>query len=887
MKFFLTERFSTFPCFASLIILVCFSTTAFAQSITLTSPTTELNLQEGDDYSSTIFKNPCDMDQRRDLGWDIGYNQASISAVNGIWKGTTTSASFVYPILGNILGSLNSEGPEDDMETPKLGWNRPVDTSKYTFASYAMKTTQIAGHNFSWRGKVKESDTSNSFYSTYTARYDNFEESQWGIGYARVGNSSNWKNLVTEFNINFGFGGMTTEIDWFRLVDPNSAPNLNISWNFSKSASGITNIYLDNNNSGYDGVYLHRQSSTSTRNFSFPSAALPPGTYYIYATFQPNSGAMTYSNYSARITINEAPRLIFTAPNQISGQEYSTTEAKNSWNMSQSSDVANLPGSKWPYVWRQWSNHRFENGRLYATADVPITGNAHTDAQVHLNVPAHKPIDTNKYRYLTYRLSVGDNDKQFDPAPDAGWVARVVSWNENVLVDGMVTQDQILFEGLKSYTIDLWDTTKILENGVPWQANSLIRNLRIDPLESVRPTNFSITNVKLNAENHTSSDKKFTIKWKIVDGDNASTNMDLFYDTNNKGFDGTLINSFSNLSPGNHSYSWDASDLSAGTSVYVYFVVNDGVNTKKYYSPVPIIIGSYSPPYVHSKAPLDYNGDLVSDIAAYERAGQKTGQFRTRFNVHTVGDMPLGDKNSWPLFGDFDGDKKTDYTVFNIVPDGNLNPYLWRIKNSTNGALQNIWWGVQGDQFAIGDWDGNGADSVGIVRTWGVWNFWLIRNDNGTAGYWFWGLTSDRPITADFDGDGKTDFGIWRPSDGSWWIISSTGGLLKKVWGSKGDVPLAGDFDADGKADFVVWRPSNGTWYILSSSTGETEVLPWGLNGDVPFVSDFNGDGLMDLSVFRPSTNHYYFNHRNGVAQSVGWGVPGYHFIPRNDYFHR
>jgi len=52
-------------------------------------------------------------------------------------------------------------------------------------------------------------------------------------------------------------------------------------------------------------------------------------------------------------------------------------------------------------------------------------------------------------------------------------------------------------------------------------------------------------------------------------------------------------------------------------------------------------------------------------------------------------------------------------------------------------------------------------------------------------------------------------------------------------WGTSGDVPVPGVYDASGQTDYAVWRPSTGTWFVLSSfNPSEFIEQQWGEAGE-------------------------------------------------------
>ncbi len=136
------------------------------------------------------------------------------------------------------------------------------------------------------------------------------------------------------------------------------------------------------------------------------------------------------------------------------------------------------------------------------------------------------------------------------------------------------------------------------------------------------------------------------------------------------------------------------------------------------------------------------------------------------------------------------------------------------------------------------DYDGDNKTDISIFRPApGEW--WYLRSSNGTNFAAQFGASSDKITPADFTGDGKTDFAFFRPSTGNWFVLRSEDfSFFAFPFGANGDTPAPGDYDGDGRFDAAVFRPSNFTWFVQRTTQG-TLIQQFGIAGDIPTPSAF------------------------------------------------
>lgn len=667
-----------------------------APSITLTSPASVQSLKASDEFFTDTLNDPCDINQRRDLRWEENFDENSIIAAGGTWKGTFKNSTgapgnYVFPQFQGFSGAINSG---------KTGANFPIPSSKYTGVSYKMKTSSAADYSvINWTRKIAWPDGTYKKEDRDTVFYTNTLEKRvplnntWRIKYFDFKSDTNWTaESVTGLRLdpsNTGGDGTTVEYDWIRVYDPNSAPEIKIDWVSAglegvnmhplgvgyPSIKGRVELFASTTDSTADGYFILFTANTGT--LVIPSAMLPPGKYKFFVKLYSNYESDTLlatSGLSPEITISAKPAASIQSPSRTSGEDYATSVINNPWDMNDSADVMNLNK---PEYQKQFKNASFADGAFTAESTIPAdrSSQKESDAQVWMNINPDRPVDTWKYRYLSYTFSIdGSLYSNISDKVNRGWIVRSAWWSDAIETDGSVTNDNIVYEGIDSYSLDLHQANSIAsgkptilepEDKYPaqsgWLGYSSVRNLRIDPIESSPgiDTRFYIYDVKLTALSEAVGNL-YSVKYTLSDEDGTSlASLKIYASVDSNGANGTLLADLASPPLGVGSTEVSTTALTDG-EYYVSLVVTDtDGNQSTTYSEAPLKVGQGKPrPPIPEPAQVDSDSDGLSNYL--------------ETNVHKTD----------PLKADTDGDRFSDSAEVNLLRS---NPLVF-----TNGITSDL-----------------------------------------------------------------------------------------------------------------------------------------------------------------------------------------------------
>jgi hypothetical protein len=210
---------------------------------------------------------------------------------------------------------------------------------------------------------------------------------------------------------------------------------------------------------------------------------------------------------------------------------------------------------------------------------------------------------------------------------------------------------------------------------------------------------------------------------------------------------------------------------------------------------------------------------------------------------------------------------------------GGFSKGAWRVNNTNAEQLSrsarvfaSYRFGRAGDIPVVGDWDGDGTQTLGVVRPSKAagTNRFLLRNSRGLVPEFIFGRYGDRILVGDWDGNGT-----WTPAAvraGVWSLrnANSAGPSETVRFGRAGDRYLAGDWDGDG--DFTLGVRRGATfWFRNARGSGPAQFhTTFGRPGDLGFVGDWDGNGSWTPGVLRGGRRWFLKNSFRGGGAAVG-----------------
>ncbi len=538
-----------------ILILILISQSNFlstqASSAPLSLNVMASTVAESRDYATEVLGDPWDMSNAEDMTQHIK-RFAGVSMSGGTWNATTTSNDSQFWFLW--------AGYPGAYATSRNGSAKPVNASLYKRLSFRMyvglTSTQYRRGQFYWFTRADLKGAKVELFRVYP-----------GWHTYQIDLPSSWSGWPVSLRMDpIDRANTPIKIDWIRLTNRPST-SVNLEW--SDSSRGDATVYLDNDASGLDGSSLEAIDSTAGANSeSIDLDGVEPGSYYLYLKKADGS----YSNYSAEpTTINKAPFVKITEPDEMGGKDWATSVLKNPWDMKSRRDLSktyNIGGSSY-------------RGGVYTgiNSTSGANGARKNDPYIMFNLGG-KAINTNKYHRVTFKYKYsGGFSLARGTMSRFGWTLK----HHNDPRFWQMTDDIVTYAGWNTITIDL-DKIKLNRGSYGW--SSWATKFRFDAHEDNLSRRFYVDSVYLREDDKLTS--SFAIKYNLIDINNSTVGVKIYRDKDRIFGNGNEAEiTQMDVSPGANTYRWAPPGSLKGL-YWIYIQGSDGVNTSGYYSGGPL-----------------------------------------------------------------------------------------------------------------------------------------------------------------------------------------------------------------------------------------------------------------------------------------------------------
>gem|GEM_PF-2459949 len=530
---------------AILFMLSLFAASSASATITLGGVGT---VKAGDDYATNNFSDSWDMSNSEDV-WPVYTNINSPSFSGGTFRGVAAnSGPQVYFLWGGYPNSIAS---------PRDGNINPINANYYNRMAIRFYSSVASKAQLYWF--YSQDITKNRKWQQFNAK------AGWNIYIFDA--EHNFNAFASGWNgspIGVRLGpvntpGATFSVDWVNVYRANTSTAL-VSWDDNAPNGSAYKIYVDGDNSGYNGTLLTTAASSPA---TVDLSALRAGTYYLYVT---RSGSAN-SAYVA-VHVNDAPVVKVLDPDVAGGDDWASRIMGDSWNMSNSRDIIST---------KNLTRRSFRKG-LYTAVN---TGN---DPIIYLNMRG-KRINTTRYHRLTVKYKFNDSFNLV-----RGTMARV-GWKNYPSRGWQMTDDLLTYEGWNTISQDLRGAN--LDVGrFGWRG--WVGTMRFDPHEDPLARRFYVDSVRVTADDMTKNGR-FNVRYRVGDTDSAAVSVQIYADpdTNPSNGNWRLIMS-TTRGAGDGVFTWTP-DASFNGRNNIYVAVSDGLNNTGSYSTGPLQVDTYRP----------------------------------------------------------------------------------------------------------------------------------------------------------------------------------------------------------------------------------------------------------------------------------------------------